>query len=53
MIYDDPLSDINLSNLWDDHDDVEEIDDIICSLDDFSLCGDYIHKYVTESTFHS
>ena len=50
-IDDDPLCDISLSNLWEDHDDVKEIDDTISSLDDLSLCGDSIHNYVIESTF--
>jgi hypothetical protein len=39
-----------LSNLWEDHDDVKEIDDTICSLDDLSLYGDSIHNYVIEFT---
>ena len=50
-IDDDPLCDISLSNLWEDHDDVKEIDDTISSLDDLSICGDSIHNYVIESTF--
>jgi hypothetical protein len=47
-IDDDPLCDISLSNLWEDHDDVKEIDDTIISLDDLFLCGDSIHN--VEST---
>ena len=49
-IDDDPLCEISLSSLWEDHDDLKEIDDTICSLDDLSLCGDSIHNYVVEST---
>jgi hypothetical protein len=39
-----------LSNLWEDHDDLKEIDDTICSLNDLSLCGDSTHNYTVEST---
>jgi hypothetical protein len=42
-----------LSNLWEEHDDVKEIDDTINSLYDLSLRGDSIHNYVIESTFHA
>ena len=41
---------IFLSNLWEDHDDLKEIDDKISSLDDLSLCDCSIHNYVVEST---
>jgi hypothetical protein len=37
-----------LSNLWEDENDIDEIDDPLCSLDDKSLCGDSIENYVVE-----
>ena len=51
LLIHDTLCDISFSNLWEDHDDVKEIDDTICSLDDLSLCGDSIDNYTVESTF--
>jgi hypothetical protein len=50
-IGDDHLCEISFSNLWEDHDDLKEIYYTISSLDDLSLCGDSIHKYVLEFTF--
>ena len=35
-----PLCDISLSQLWEDCDEIKEIDDTMSSLDDLSLCGD-------------
>ena len=50
-IDDDPLCDISLSQLWEDCDEIKEIDDTIDSLDDLSLCGDSTENYVVKFTF--
>jgi hypothetical protein len=49
-INDNPQCDLRFSNLWEDHDDVKEIDDNICLIDDLSLCGDSVHNYFIEFT---
>ena len=43
----------SLSNLWEDCDEIQEIDDTIRSLDDLSLCGDSTKNYVVQFTFES
>ena len=50
-IDDDPLCDFSLFNLWEDCDDIKEIDDTMSSLDDLSLCGDSTENYVVKFTF--
>ena len=52
-IDDDPLCDISLSNLWEDCDEMKEIDDTISSLDDLSLCGDSTENFVVKFTFNA
>jgi hypothetical protein len=51
IIDDDPLCDIIVSNIWEDDNDLLELDDPLCSLDDLYLCGDSIHNYDVEFTF--
>ena len=51
IIDDDPLCDFSLSNLWEDCDEIKEIDDTMSSLDDLSLCGDSTENYVVKFTF--
>jgi hypothetical protein len=51
IIDDDPLCDIIVSNIWEDENDLVELDDPLCSLDDLYLCGDSIHNYDVEFTF--
>jgi hypothetical protein len=50
-IDDDPLCDIIVSNIWEDENDLVELDDPLRSLDDLYLCGDSIHNYDVEFTF--
>jgi hypothetical protein len=50
-IDDDPLCDIIVSNIWEDENDLVDLDDPLCSLDDLYLCGDSIHNYDVEFTF--
>ena len=50
-IIDDPLCDISLSQLWEDFDEIKEIDDTMISLDDLSSCGDSTENYVVKFTF--
>jgi hypothetical protein len=42
---DDPLCDIIVSNIWEDENDLVELDDPLCSLDELYICGDSIHNY--------
>ena len=51
IIDDDPLCDFSLSNLWEDCDEIKEIDDTMSSLDDLSLCGDSTENYVVKFAF--
>ena len=51
LLPDSPLSGSIVSNLWEDENDINdinEIDDPLCSLDDKSLCGDSIENYIVE-----
>jgi hypothetical protein len=48
---DDPLCDKIVSNIWEDENDLVELDDPLCSLDDLYLCGDSTHNYDVEFTF--
>ena len=48
LLPDSPLCGTIVSNLWEDENDIKEIDDALCSLDDWSLCGDSIENYVVE-----
>jgi hypothetical protein len=41
-IDDDPPCDIIMSNLWEDENDLVELDDTLFSLDELYLCGDSI-----------
>jgi hypothetical protein len=50
-IDDDPLCDIIVYNIWEDENDLVELNDPLCSLDDLYLCGDSVHKYDVEFTF--
>jgi hypothetical protein len=43
-IDDDPLCDIIVSNIWEDENDLVELDDTLCSLDELCICGDSIHN---------
>jgi hypothetical protein len=51
IIDDDPLCDIIVCNIWEDDNDLVELDDPLCSLDDLYLCGNSIHNYDIEFTF--
>jgi hypothetical protein len=50
-IDDDPLCDIIVSNIWEYDNDLVELDDPLCSLDDLYSCGDSIHNYDVKFTF--
>jgi hypothetical protein len=50
-IDDDPLCDIIVSNIWEDENNLVELDDPLCSLNDLYLCGDSIHNYDVEIYF--
>jgi hypothetical protein len=52
-IDDDPLCDIIVSNIWEDENDLVELDYPLYSLDDLYLCGDSIHNYDIEFTFYA
>jgi hypothetical protein len=45
-----PLCGKIMSNIWEDES-IVELDDLLSSLDDFSLCGDSNQNYVVEFTF--
>ena len=48
FLLDNPLCEIILSNLWEDDNDINDIYDPLCSLDDKSLCGVSIENYDVE-----
>jgi hypothetical protein len=50
-IDDDPLCDTIVSNIWEDENNLVELDDPLCSLNDLYLCGDSIHNYDVEIYF--
>jgi hypothetical protein len=50
-IDDDPLCDIIVSIIWEDENNLIDLDDPLCTLDDSYLCGDSIHNYDVEFTF--
>ena len=50
---DSPICGTIVSNIWEDNNDINEIDYTLCSLDDRSLCGDSIKNYAGEFTINA